>query len=385
VDLPSSVTLLVRGDTTYYIVGTAHVSARSVDDVRRTIDAIRPDAVCVELDRTRHAALTNDNAFRDLDVTRFIREGKARYLLAQLALAAYQKRIGARLGVKPGAEMLAAIEAATAANVPVELIDRDINITLRRTWANLGAVKRTLLLASLLAGLVKRDDNPVDVEQLKEPKALSEVLAELGRAMPEIKEPLVDERDRYLMSKLLEVGAGKRKVVAVVGAAHVRGMIDSADTAIDRAALEELPPPSRTRRTLRWIISAAFVAMLAWAWQRGVGAGAMMAAWVVPTSLGAGIGTLAARGSPLAALAAMAVAPISALYPPLGDGALVGVIEASHRAPTAGDRERLPEDIQTFRGFRTNPVTRALIVSVAADIATRVGFWIGVIRLATSV
>src|SRR5262245_37077230 len=228
VELPNSVTTLDHDGTKYFVVGTAHVSQRSVDEVRHVIAEVKPDVVCVELCKPRHDALTKDSAFRDLDVFKVVREGKTLYLLAHLALSSYQRRIGASLGVKPGAELLAAVTTAREQGIPVELIDRDINITLKRTWANLGLWKRSMLLSSLLVGWEGDDKGePVDaktVEDLKEPKALSEMLTELGRAVPEVKGPLVDERDQYLASRMTEAGAGKDKVVAVVGAAHVPGM-----------------------------------------------------------------------------------------------------------------------------------------------------------------
>src|SRR5215510_7558389 len=190
--LPESVTVLESGGTTYYLVGTAHVSERSVDEVKALIDEVHPDLVCVELDKGRHDALTKDSAFRDLDVFKVIREGKTLYLLAHLALGAYQRRMGAQLGVKPGAEMLAAIDAARAAGAPVELVDRDIHITLKRTWSSLGVWKRATLLTSLVFGGGKDEDGDEEeitaetVEQLKEPKALSEMLAELSSALPQV-------------------------------------------------------------------------------------------------------------------------------------------------------------------------------------------------------
>ena len=146
------VTTLEHDGTTYYIVGTAHVSQRSVEEVEQAIKEIEPDVVCVELDKGRYDALTKDSAFRDLDVFKVVREGKTLYLLAHLALASYQKRIGATLGVKPGAELLAAVDAAKQHGIPYELIDRDIQITLKRTWKNIGLWRRFTLLASLVAG-----------------------------------------------------------------------------------------------------------------------------------------------------------------------------------------------------------------------------------------
>jgi pheromone shutdown-related protein TraB len=386
-----SVTELVSGDTIFHIVGTAHVSQRSVEEVREVIARVRPEVVCVELDATRHEALTKANAFRDLDVFKVVREGRTLYLLAHLALASYQRRIGASLGVKPGAELLAAVEAARADGIAVELIDRDINITLKRTWRNLGLWKRSLLLSSLVVGFDTDKQRPATplteqaIEDLKEPKALSEMLSELGRLVPQIKAPLIDERDQYLASRLGDAGAGRRTVVAVVGAAHVPGILERFGTPIDRAALDRVPPPSLVWRAIKWLVPALFVAALIWGWRRSetTSLAEMMLAWILPTSIGAGACTLVAGGSVLSVLAAALVSPIAAIHPLLGTGMVVGVVEAWRRRPSVADCERLPEDIQSFRGFWRNPVTRILLVAVASGLGTAVGFWVGVGWVAT--
>lgn len=383
-ELPNSVTTLEHGGTKYFVVGTAHVSQRSVEEVRQVIAEVQPDVVCVELCKPRHDALTKDSAFRDLDVFKVVREGKTLYLLAHLALSSYQRRIGASLGVKPGSELLAAVQVANEAGIPVELIDRDINVTLKRTWANLGLWKRSLLLSSLLVGWEDDDKGEVvteqTVENLKEPKALSEMLSELGKAVPEVKGPLVDERDQYLASKMTEAGRGKRKVVAVVGAAHVPGMTQYVGKPIDRAALEQLPPPSLLWQILKWGIPALFLFALIWGWQKSdtTSLAEMMLAWILPTSIGAGVLTLLAGGSILSVISALAVAPIAAIHPLLGTGMVVGVVEAWRRKPSVADCERLPDDVQTLRGFWRNPVTRILLIAVASGIGTAVGFWVGV-------
>ncbi len=384
VELPNSVTTLEHEGTTYFVIGTAHVSQRSVDEVRQVIAEVEPDLVCVELCKPRHDALTKDSAFRDLDVFKVVREGKTLYLLAHLALSSYQRRIGASLGVKPGAELLAAIKVANEHEIPVELIDRDIYVTLKRTWANLGLWKRSMLLSSLMVGW--DDDKKGDavteqtVEDLKEPKALSEMLSELGKAVPEVKGPLVDERDQYLVSKMTDAGAGKRKVVAVVGAAHVPGMTQNVGKPIDRARLEQIPPPGLLWTLIKWGIPLLFVVALIWGWQRSdtTSFAEMMLAWILPTSIGAGALTLLAGGSILSVLSALLVAPVAAIHPLLGTGMVVGVVEAWRRKPSVADCERLPDDVQTLRGFWRNPVTRILLIAVASGIGTAVGFWVGV-------
>jgi pheromone shutdown-related protein TraB len=384
VELPNSVTTLEHGGTTYFVIGTAHVSQRSVEEVQHVIAEVKPDLVCVELCKPRYDALTKDSAFRDLDVFKVVREGKTLYLLAHLALSSYQRRIGASLGVKPGAELLAAVKAAKQDGIPVELIDRDINITLKRTWANLGLWKRSMLLSSLIVGTDDDSKGTVvteqTVEDLKEPKALSEMLTELGKAVPEVKGPLVDERDQYLASKMTDAGNGKRKVVAVVGAAHVPGMMQNLDKPVDRAALDKLPPPSLLWQVVKWGIPLLFVVALIWGWQRSdtTSFAEMMLAWILPTSIGAGALTLLAGGSIFSVASALVIAPIAAIHPLLGTGMVVGIVEAWRRKPSVADCERLPDDVQSLRGFWRNPVTRILLIAVASGIGTAVGFWVGV-------
>lgn len=379
------------------------MSQRSVDEVRAVIAQVRPEVVCVELDQTRYEALTKATAFRDLDVFKVVREGKTLYLLAHLALASYQRRIGANLGVKPGAELLAAVEAAHASGIPVELIDREINITLKRTWHNLGLWKRSMLLSSLVIGsdtddtqsgasitegtITESTITESTIENLKEPKALSEMLNELGRAMPQIKAPLIDERDQYLASKLGDAGAGRRTVVAVVGAAHVPGIRATFGTPIDRAALERVPPPSLAWRVVKWLVPVVLLAAVIWGWRRSDATSLveMMLAWILPTSIGAGACTLAAGGSLWSVAAAVVVSPVAAIHPMLGTGMVVGVVEAWRRRPSVADCERLPEELQSLRGFWRNPVTRILLIAVASGIGTAVGFWVGVGWVATLV
>jgi len=390
VELPASVTTLTRGDTTFYVVGTAHVSQKSVDDVRTVIDTVHPDVVCVELCKSRFDALTNDSAFRDLDVFKVVREGKTLYLLGHLALASYQRRIGASLGVQPGAELVTATKTAAKRDIPVELIDRDINITLRRTWRNVGLWRRLTLLWSLLGGGDDENDDgkgvtAETVESLKEPKALSEMLTELGKAVPEIKGPLVDERDQYLVSKMREAGEGKKTVVAVVGAAHVPGMTKQLDAPIDRAALETVPPAALWWRVAKWVVPLAFLAILIYIAKvsDAESFAKTMLAWIIPTSVGAGLFTAVAGGSPFSIGAAMLASPVARVYPLVRTGIVVGIVEAWRRKPSVADCERLPDDTQTMKGFWKNPVTRILIIAVASGLGALIGFGVGVGWLAS--
>jgi pheromone shutdown-related protein TraB len=217
---------VVRGDTTFYLLGTAHVSRASVDEVREAVARLRPDVVGVELDATRRDALVAGKRPTLAAARRLLRDRKLLYLAAQLTLAAYQRRIGRRLGVTPGAEMLAALDAARELGARVALIDRDLEVTLQRAWDALSLGERVMIGASVLVALVRVGPVTADaVEQLKDPAGRAEVIAELARAMPQLKEAVLDERDHYMARQLLEVGKGANRVVAVVGAAHVPGMV----------------------------------------------------------------------------------------------------------------------------------------------------------------
>lgn len=374
-------TELHHAGTTYYLIGTAHVSQASVDEVQRAIAELAPDVVCVELCKARFDALTGERPYRDLDIIKVLREGRGMFLLAQLGLSAYQKRLGKRLGVKPGAELLAAVATAKERGIEVQLIDRDVGITLRRTWANLGAAKRAMLGVSLVVGAIRSGQITKEaVEELKDKRNLGELLDELAKAMPEIKGPLIDERDAYLASKLRDAGAGKRRVIAVVGAAHVPGMTAQLDREIDRAALEQLPP---ARRRLRWLGPLLLVALMLGGWRGGATLPALLVAWALPTSIGAALATLGAGGSLGALATAAIVAPVGALVPSVGLGRFVGIAEARARRPTTADRDRLGDDATTVRGFLANRITRILVISAASSVGMRLGLWIGCIKLAT--
>ena len=233
-----------------FLVGTAHVSKNSVEEVRRVIDEVQPDTVCVELDKTRHEALVDEARWQRLDIFQVIKQKKVLMLMASLALSAYQRRLGDKLGVKPGAEMLAALEKATEIKAEVVLADRDIQATLKRTWAKLSFWSKAKVTGGLITALTAADEITEErIEQLKDRDTLNETLAELAKFLPQVKEPLIDERDRYLMSAIREA-PGKR-IVAVVGAAHVEGMVSHLNSDVDREALSRIPPPTLTSQLIK--------------------------------------------------------------------------------------------------------------------------------------
>jgi pheromone shutdown-related protein TraB len=365
-------------DRTIHVIGTAHISRKSVAEVRELIERVKPDTVCVELCATRYEALTDDTRWRKLDIFQVIRQKKMLFLLASLALQAYQRRLGEKLGVRPGAELLEGVRAAEDVGAKVVLADRDVQATLRRTWANVGFFNKVKLLGGVLASVF--EDHEIDeaeVEKLKDRDHISELMAELARLMPEIKTPLIDERDLYLMRSIEE--APGRAVVAVVGAGHVAGIVERFGETVDRATLERIPPPSLAARALNWVIPVLILGLfyLGWREHRGENLANMLTAWAVPTALGAGIATLVARGKLLSVASAMVAAPITSLIPVITAGMVSGLVEAWLRKPTVEDCERLGKDVTTLRGIYNNAFSRVLLVAVASSIGAGLGAYVG--------
>lgn len=377
-DRLDNVTHLRHNGKNIYLVGTAHVSQESVEDVNRVIDAIRPDTVCIELCQTRYTALTDDQRWQKLDIFRVIREGKTLFLLASLAVGAYQRRLGRELGIRPGAEMLAAAAKARDIGADVLLVDRDIQITLKRTWANLSLTRKATLLSAILGSLVTHEKvSSEQIEQLKQQDQLSELMGEFARQMPDVQIPLIDERDQYLMASIER--AEGHNIVAVVGAGHVEGMQRYLGQTVDLEQLRTIPPPKRWVRVLKWIIPLLILAAFA----RGFFAHQestlqqMLYAWILPNSIAAAVLTAVAGGKLLSILTAFIASPITSLNPLLGAGMVVGFVEAWQRKPTVEDAERINQDVESLRGIYRNRFTRVLLVAVLSTIGSAVGAWIG--------
>lgn len=370
--------MLEDGERTFYIVGTAHVSEASANEVREVIEAVQPDTVCLELCQTRYDALTDEDRWKKLDVFRVIRDGKTLMLLANLAIGAYQRRMGAQLGVQPGAELLAGAQSAEAIGANIELVDREIQTTLRRTWANVSFWRKAELISAIMASTLTRETLDEEaIEELKEQANLSQMLEEFSEALPEVKGPLIDERDAYLMSGI-EAAPGE-KVVAVVGAAHVPGMKRLFKTEIDRERLDEQPERAPWTKWIKWAIPVLVMAafLVGYFKHQDETLEQMLYAWVIPNSVLAALMTTAALAKPLSVFVAFIASPITSLNPLLGAGMVVGLLEAWLRKPTVEDAERINEDVQSLGGFYRNPFTRVLLVAFMATLGSALGAWVG--------
>ena len=372
--MPSSATKVELEGKTIYIVGTAHVSAQSVQDVRAAVAAVRPDTIAIELCEPRYQGLVKKNAWRNTNIFQVVKQGKAMFLLAQLVMQSFYRRLGKQLEVEPGAEMLAGAACAEETGAKLELIDRRIDITLKRVWRHLGFWHRMKLAGVLVEAMFSSEEiEGKDIEALKKQDQLEALMGEMGKAFPEIKKRLIDERDVYLAQKL-RLSPGER-IVAVVGAGHVPGMLKAIQQTLPLAELESLPAPSRWSKIWPWLIPAVVVALIAWGFfqggmERGVDS---IAIWVGVNGVLAALGAALALAHPLTVLSAFVAAPLTSLNPTIAAGWVSGLVQAWIRPPSVGDFEALPESMETFRGFIRNPVVRILLVVVLTNIGSSLG------------
>ncbi len=374
---------LERDGVRYTLLGTAHVSKASIDAVRAAIDSGRFDAVAVELDEQRHKALTEPDALAQLDLVKVIRERKIAPFAANLALAAYQRRLAEQLGIEPGAELKAAAVEATARGLPLQLIDRDVGITFRRILHGLRWWDRMKLVGGLAGGLFADDEvSSEDIERLKEGDMLESSFGEFAKDTPSLYATLIDERDQYMAATLRQRGDGARHVLAVVGAGHLKGM--ARYLAEEQRAPETLTSELAhvvNKRRIPWITLGLMLligAGIAWGYLRG-GADLgqeLLVQWVAWTAGLAGLGALLAAGHPLSVLVAAVSAPLKPFRPGLPPGMFSALAEVHLRKPAYPDFLALRDDAQTLRGWYRNRVCRVVLVFMLTNLGSMAGVWI---------
>ena len=381
---PADVHCLKLGDREIFLIGTAHISRESVDLVRQVIAGERPDCVCVELDEKRYEALAKRKTWELLDLREIIRKKQLSTLLINMVLASYQKRLGDQMGVKPGTELLEAVQEAEKYGIPVALCDRDVRVTLRRAWQSTSFWRKNYLLASIITSMFEETEITEDkLRELKESDVLSELLAELGQAMPELKRVLIDERDTYLAEKI-KASTGKR-LVAVVGAGHVAGIKEALgeDRSEQMEEINIIPPVSRVWEVIGWAIPALIVAaMLGIALTKGAEvAGDNLLFWILATGLPAALGAILALAHPFTIFSAFVGAPITTLLPILGVGHVTAFVQVMSQPPLVIEFETVLQDMATFCGWWRNRLLRLFLAFTLPSIGAVVGMWIGGSRI----
>lgn len=368
------------GDREIWLVGTAHVSQRSVDLVREVIERERPDVVCIELDAGRYEALSQEKRFAEQDLREVMRKKQLATLMLNLILASYQRRLGLKLGVAPGSELLEAAKVAHRLDIPIALCDREVRVTLRRAWQSISWWQRVRLLSELLASVIESPDvSEEDLARLRNQDVVSEVMNELGRMMPDLKRVLIDERDAYLAHKILE--ADGRRVVAVVGAGHVEGMkgrLERGEKA-DLAEIESIPPDSVAWKLAGWSIPASIVVAIAWIalTQGPQAAGENVAIWFLAHAVPTALGGLIALGHPMAIAAGAFSSPFTALSPLIGAGHVAAFAQLWASPPLVSDFATVGDDLAVARRWWQSRLMRIFLVFVLTTIGSSLGTWVG--------
>jgi len=368
------------GGRRFLLVGTAHISQQSVDLVRKVIERERPDCVCVELDRQRYEALAEEKSFAAQDLREVIRNQQLAALLMNLLLASYQKRLGMKLGVTPGKELLEATRAAQECGIPIELCDRDVRVTLRRAWGAISFWHKLQLASGVLASAFEDSEiSEAELARIRQQDVLSELMRELGEAMPRLKTSLIDERDAYLAQKI-RASAGQ-KIVAVVGAGHIEGMSRAIEAGqdIDLAEIETVAPVSPIWKWVGWAIPALIISSIGWiGYSQGFARAEESAIyWFLANAIPTGIGGLLALAHPLTTLAAFFAAPFTSLTPVIGAGYVAAFVQTWFVPPTVSEIQGVGEDIATVKGWWSNRLLRILLVFILTTLGSVIGTWVG--------
>ena len=366
------------------LVGTAHVSKESVEEVKKTITDIKPDCVAVELDEKRADSIKNPSRYSQLDLVKVLKRKEGFLLLANLMLSSYQRRMGLNAGVKPGDEMIAAMNAAEENNIPCSLVDRPIQITLKRAWGKNSFWGKCKLFSTLIASAFSKEEiDPSEIEKLKQRNEMDSMMNELSEYMPVIKEVLIDERDRFLASKIWE--SEGNNIVAVLGAGHLTGVqaylekLGKDEITPNVNELSVLPKPGILGRLFAFLIPACIIGLIVAGFvYGGIHAGAqILSTWFLWNAIPAAILTAVAFGHPLAILVGFIGAPFTSLCPFVGIGFCTAIVQAIVCKPKVSDMETLQDDVTSLKGFYRNRILRTLLVFVLSSIGSTIGTFVG--------
>ncbi len=366
------------------LIGTAHVSQKSVDLVEKEIYSGKYDCIAVELCQPRYNNIIDKAWWRNLDIYEVFRKKKAGLLLVNLALSGYQKRLADKLGVEAGQEMQRAIELAKEKKIRLELIDRDITVTLNRIVNRVTFWQKIKFFTGLIASIfIGEEIDEKQIEDLKKGDMLQTVVEEFGEELPAVKEVLIDERDEYMTGKLNAIATSPNapsSVVAMIGAGHLIGMMPKFSSPPDLkrlTELEEKPKPSKTGYYVGWSIGVFIMSMFAVGYNQSPEIGLnLIITWIVINGGLSALGAAIALAHPLSILSAFIAAPITSLNPSIGAGMVVGLVETYLRKPKVADFEALREDIGHFKNWFKNRVVRVFLIFFMANLGSAIGTYI---------
>ncbi|KUG25158.1 hypothetical protein ASZ90_005027 [hydrocarbon metagenome] len=368
----------------YFLIGTAHISQQSADLVRKVIEEEKPDVVCIELDEKRYQSLSDKKKWEELDLKNVIKEKQLSTLMINILLASYQKKLGEKLGVNPGAELLEAAKTAKENNIPIELCDRDVRITLRRAWNSMSFWQKLKFLTAGLAGVFEKEElSEEKLTELRKTDVLNEMMTELGKVMPVLKSVLIDERDIYLAQKIKE--SKGNKVIAVVGAGHLNGIVEQINNGrqenLDK--YEIIPPVSAILKGIGYAIPVIIIGAILYI---GITKGASAASdnaiyWILANGIPSALGSAIAYGHPLTVLVSFLAAPFTSLTPLIGAGYVAAFVQLMLVPPKVKEFQTVSEDVMKAKNWWKNRLLRILLVFLLSGIGSAIGTYVGMFEI----
>lgn len=365
------------------LVGTAHVSQDSVDEVRTVIDEEQPDHICLELDKGRYESKTKEQSYANMNLTKVFKEGKTFLVLANTALASFQKKMGNQTGSAPGEEIIGASRIAEEKGIPYSFCDREIATTLKRAWAKSNLWNKAKLIGTLLSSAFDKEEfTPEQLEELKKSDTLQELMNELSKELPGAKEALIDERDRYLATNIMKAPGHKK--VAVIGAGHANGIIktmeklEKGELSTDLTEISKVPKPSKAGKIIGWLIPAILVGIIVWVgFAHGFNESLKyFLIWACTNAASTVVFSILSLAHPVTWLVSAISAPIAVLNPAIGVGVFTGITEATMRKPAVKDFEGLSDDISTFKGWFKNRVLHAFLIFFTSSLGSILGTFV---------
>ena len=362
------------------LVGTAHISQDSIIEVKEVINKYKPDIVAVELCKRRHDGIVKKDRWENTPITSLLKSNNAYFMLAQTFLSSIQKRLGKDQGVEPGSEMIAALEEAKKNNIKIALVDRDISITLKRAWKKMGIREKFRLTWEFLKAIIgfeEEDIEKIDLKEIMDQDIISTMMEEFGEIAPSVSEVLIHERDKYIAKRILDESKNG-KIVAVVGAGHLKGIKEYINKKNFNTDLKELEYVPKKRfsllKTIGYIIPILFAILIIYAiYYQGLDlALEMFLYWFLINGTFSAIGTAIARGHPFSIITAFLAAPITSLNPAIAAGWVAGYVEAKLRTPLIKDFKGL-SNIDSLKDFWNNRVIRLLMVVALANLGSMIG------------
>ena len=360
------------------LLGTAHISTKSVEAVKQQIEEFKPDIVAVELCKSRYDSLVSGRRLDKEGLLKVIKEGKAPLVLLQSLLAAEQRKLGLDEGQQPGAELLEAVNLSEDLGLQVELIDRDIQVTLRRAWRKMKFREKFKIIFSMLGD--EEDEVDVDLDEILESRdILTDLMNELKEFSPGAGEVLIDERDEYLAQNIRNIDSSKR-ILAVVGAGHLTGIERYLSSEQPKDRMEDLsivPKRSVLSKTIPWLIPLFVFGLFGFFLYQGsnVDIVELFTVWTLANAVLAALGCIIARGHILAVLTAALASPITSLNPTLAAGWFAGYVQLKVAEPTAEDLQQFLK-LESFGSFWSNKAGRVLLVTALTNLGSMLGAWV---------